>query len=135
MITIFTTPKDFNNEFEIIQKNAINSWRALSKEVEIIIFGDSNGAREISLDVKAVHIPDVKCSPNGVPILSDLFNQANQIASNELLMFINADIILPDNFLDVISILKKKRQFLMVGHRWDMDIDYYVNFNNENKKK
>ena len=40
MITIFSTPKDFDGEFEIIQKNAMSSWRAISKDIEIIIMGD-----------------------------------------------------------------------------------------------
>tara|TARA_B100001173_G_C15985161_1_gene546405 strand:+ start:832 stop:1476 length:645 start_codon:yes stop_codon:yes gene_type:complete len=51
-------------------------------------------------------------------------------------MFINADIILPINFLDIINPLYKKlRRFLMVGHRWDMEVDYFINFNNESKIK
>mgnify|MGYP003317919197 CR=1 FL=1 len=37
------------------------------------------------------------------------------IASNDLLMFINADIILPINFLDAVHpLLKKRRKFLLI---------------------
>ena len=50
MITIFTTPKDFKNEFEIIQKNAINSWRVLSNDIEIIIMGNSIGSKDSRLN-------------------------------------------------------------------------------------
>ncbi len=62
--------------------------------------------------------------------------QADKIASNDLLMFINADIILPINFLDSVHpLLKKRRRFLMVGHRWDMDVKHFINFNDKNYLK
>ena len=41
MITIFCTPKNFEGIFDIVQKNAIRSWRYLSDDLEIIIFGKS----------------------------------------------------------------------------------------------
>ena len=41
MITIFCTPKNFEGIFDIIQKNAIRSWRYLSEDLEIIIFEKS----------------------------------------------------------------------------------------------
>ena len=102
MITIFSTPKNFENIFNIIQTNAIKSWRALSSDIEIIIFGDSEGSRQISKEVGAVYVPKVKSSANGVPIL---------------------------------PLHKKGRKFLMVGHRWDMDVNYDINFDDENNKK
>ena len=34
MITIFATPKNFEGIFNTIQNNALNSWRALSDEIE-----------------------------------------------------------------------------------------------------
>ena len=37
MITIFTHTKPFKGHFGVIQYNAINSWRALSEDVEIMI--------------------------------------------------------------------------------------------------
>ena len=81
MITIFSTPKNFEGIFNNIQNNALNSWRALSSETEIIIFGKSKGSKEISKEINAIYIPNVKSSPRGVPLLSDLFDQANKIAT------------------------------------------------------
>ena len=79
MITIFGTPKNFEGIFKIIQINAIRSWRSLSKDVEIIIFGKSEGAQKIANEVSAIYYPNIKCSKNGVPLLSDLFYKANKI--------------------------------------------------------
>ena len=129
MITIFCTPKNFEGIFDIIQKNAMRSWRYLSKDLEIIIFGKSRGVQEVSDEIKAIHCPEVKCSKNGVPLLSDMFKKANKIASFDVLLFINSDIILPKNFIDC---FKKANQtnskFLFVGHRWDLKVDNFINF-------
>ena len=130
MITIFCTPKNFEGIFDIIQKNAIRSWRSLSSEIEIIIFGDSLGAKDIANEVDAIHYPHVKCSKNGVPLLSDLFYRANILSSFNILTFINADIILPGNFLKSVKIVDKQvSNFLTIGHRWDLDVKKEINFN------
>ena len=101
MITIFCTPKNFDGIFDIIQKNAIRSWRYLSEDLEIIIFGKSKGSQEISNEIKGIHYPDVKCSKNGVPFLSDMLQKASRIASFNVLLFINSDIVLPKNSIEV----------------------------------
>ena len=133
MITLFSTPKDFTGIFKTIQLNALRSWRALSPEIQIVIFGDSKGSKEAAQEVQADYIAKVKCSPQSTPILSDLFNQAQNIANYSIMTFINADIILPKNFLEIIQLASQEfRKFLMMGHRWDMDVEKIINFNVEN---
>lgn len=130
MITIFGTPKNFEGIFKIIQINAIRSWRSLSKDVEIIIFGKSEGAQKIANEVSAIYYPNIKCSKNGVPLLSDLFYKANKIASFDILLFINSDILLPKRFIYSIRNVKDKfSNFLLVGHRWDLKVENLINFN------
>ena len=73
MITIFSTPKNFEGIFDIIQQNAFNGWRALGNEVEIIIFGNSIGSEQNAKMINAVYLPDVRVTESGVPYLSDLF--------------------------------------------------------------
>ena len=132
MITLFSTPKNFTGIFKIIQLNALRSWRALSPDIQIVIFGDSEGSREAADEIQAEYIEDVQCSPRGVPILSDLFRKADKLSKYPILTFINADIILPDNFLSAIEISTNTfSKFLMVGHRWDMDVDTLINFDNK----
>lgn len=136
MITIFSTPKNFEGIFDIIQKNAINSWRALGNDIEIIIFGDSKGAKEIAKNVAAIYIPIVKKSSNGVPILSDLFAQAEEIAKYKILTFINADIMLPFNFIDIFNKIEIRfKKFLIVGYRWDLEIKEEINFEKINNNQ
>ena len=132
MITLFSTPKNFTGIFKIIQINALRSWRALSPDIQIIIFGDSEGSREAADEIQAEYIEDVQCSPRGVPILSDLFRKADKLAKYPILTFINSDIILPDNFLMNVDISSKAfTKFLMIGHRWDMDVDKLINIHDK----
>ena len=129
MITIFCTPKNFEGIFDIIQKNAIRSWRYLSEDLEIIIFGKSKGSKEISNEIKGVYHPDVETSKNGVPLLSSMFQKANEIASFDVLLFINSDIILPMNFVEVFKKANQtKSKFLFVGHRWDLKVNNFITF-------
>ena len=133
MVTVFCTPKNFEGIFNKIQKNAIRSWRHLSDDIEIIIFGESKGAKKIADEVSGIYFPNVKCSKNGVPLLSDLFNKANKIASFDTLLFINSDILIPENIIESIKIVKERFfNFLLVGHRWNIELKKIINFNEKN---
>ena len=135
MITLFATTKDFTGIYKTIQLNALKSWRSISNDIEIIIFGDSKGSEEAAEVVGAEYIPNVKCSDQGTPLLSDLFQQADKRAKYSILTFINADIILPENFFDeVMTVSKCFNKFLMVGHRWDMDVNDIIEFDNDNEQ-
>jgi hypothetical protein len=132
MITIFATPKNFEDIFIHIQENAIKSWRSISDDIQIVILGDSKGSKEIAEEVNADYIPKVRCSPKGTPYASDLFIQAEKIAKFPIITFINADIILPKNFVEEIKwVTDTMKKFLIIGHRWDMDIHEKINFQSE----
>ena len=132
MITLFTTPKNFKGEFNIIQTNALNSWRSISPDIQIIIIGNSEGNEEAADSIKAEFISNVKCSKEGTPLLSDLFAIAQSKAKNEIMAYINADIILPFDFLESIEIVSKHfHKFLLIGQRWDLDVDKKIAFKDE----
>ena len=135
MITLFATPKHFSGNINTIQLNALRSWRALSHEIQIIIFGDSDGSKEAAEEIRAEYIANVKCSPQGTPLLSDMFRQADIKAKFPILTFINADIILPKTFLSAVELSANLfNNFLMVGHRWDMDVEEFINFKTHSKQ-
>ena len=108
MITLFSTPKHFSGIFQIIQTNAFSSWRHLSHDIQIIILGNSKGSRAVADDIGAEFIPDIKCTNEGTPILSDLFLQAEKRAKYPIMAYVNADIILPENFLENIHLVFQK---------------------------
>ena len=132
MITIFSIPKSFENEhIKVIQKNAIKSWTYLSPKPEIILFGNDNGVSEISKELGILNIPDIKKNDFGTPLLNSAFDLVQKIAKNDILVYINADIILFPDFITKVRMINIP-VFLMSGRRWDLDIDELIDFSNVN---
>ena len=123
MLTIFTTAKPFRGHIRIIQRNALQSWKALHPEIEIILFGADEGAAEAAQEFGLRHEPQVERNEWGSKRLDYLFAQAQTMARNEILCYINCDIILMQDFWCAIERVRAMhREFLMVGRRWDTDI-------------
>lgn len=132
MLTIFSTCKPFKNEFKLIQKNAITSWTTLNKNIEIIIFGNEEGVEEICGKLPIKNIKDVK-RYNGLPVLSNLFYKTQKISKYDTLCYTNADIIFAEGLLETITVVKKLfRTFLITGIRFNVKIDFEINFNSKN---
>lgn len=127
MLTIFAIPKAFQGPFDIIQRNAIRSWTMLRPTCEVILLGNDEGVAEAAEYLGVRHVPSIACNDSGTPLVSDAFRIAQQIANHNLLAYVNADIILMSDWLRAILQIKK-HPFLMVGHRWDLDIDELLAF-------
>ena len=56
MLTMFTIPKAFRGDFDIIQKNAIRSWTLLRPECEIILFGNEEGTAEMAGELELARL-------------------------------------------------------------------------------
>ncbi len=129
MITIFAIPKPLNGPVAVTQRNAIKSWTQLKPGCEVILFGNDPGVADIAKELGLAHVPDVARNELGTPLLSDIFEKARAMASNDIVCFINADIILKSDFLDAVRRVKDRRDnFLLVGRRWDIDIDRPLEF-------
>ncbi len=123
MITFFSTPKPFRGHIGIIQRNAIQSWKLVHPDAEVILFGNEEGAAEAARDLSARHEPEVERNSLGTPLLSSLFDRADRLARHDRLCFLNADILLTDDFLAASTRLAKMHErSLMVGRRCDVDI-------------
>ena len=123
MITFFATPKPFRGHIGIIQRNAIRSWKLTHPDAEVILFGNEEGAAQAARDLGARHETEVERNSFGTPLLSSLFERADRLARHERLCFLNADILLTDDFLAASSRLAQMRETsLMVGRRCDVDI-------------
>lgn len=131
MITIFTIPKPFNDpHINAIQRNAIKSWTLLEPTPEIIVFGDDQGVKEVAEEFGLVHINDVKKNQYGTPTLDFVFEKAQQISKNDILCYVNADIIFTSDLISAINKINFKN-FLLVGRRNDLDIED-INFEEQN---
>ncbi|MGO9123528.1 MAG: hypothetical protein ACLP6G_01430 [Terriglobales bacterium] len=128
-LTLFTTPKKFEGHIGVIQRNAIASWIRMTPAPEVIMFGADEGAAETAAEFGLRHVPAVKCNEWGTPLVSDLFEQAQKLAAGAAVCYVNADIILFDDFAQAISrVAGWSNRFLMVGRRTDFDIKEPINF-------
>src|SRR5712692_3487431 len=129
MLTIFSTPKPFRGHSGIIQRNALQSWKRLRPDVEVILFGDEEGAAEVCAELGLRHEPRVERSPGGPKYLSYLFQRAQEIARHDFLCYSNCDIVLMSDFGKAFQAAAAwRRQFLMVGQRWDAEVTQSLEF-------
>ena len=134
MLTLFTIPKPFQGHINVIQRNAIQSWLKLEPKCEIILFGDDQGVAEAAGEFGVRHIPGIEKNKLGTPLLDSAFNLAQKTAKNDILVYINADIILMSDFVPAVKRIKFPL-FLMNGRRWDLDIKEEINFDNPDWEK
>lgn len=133
MITIFTCPKAFRRHINVIQRNAIQSWMQLEPKPEIIIMGNEEGTESLCKEFGLVHVPDIKCNELGTPLINSIFEKAEQRAINDILCYVNSDIILMSDFINTLKLVileKKCKDFLLIGKRWDIRIQELIAFNN-----
>jgi len=128
-LTIFAMPKPFVGHNGVIQKNAIRSWARLDPAPEIILFGDEPGIREMAQEVGARHEPDVERNEFGTPLVNKLFEAAQKLASNRVLAYVNADMILFEDFVEATQAVQTRfSTFLLIGRRWDFTLLDEIDF-------
>lgn len=131
MLTLFTIPKSFESHNALIQRNALNSWLRLRPACEIILCGNDPGVAEAAAEFGVSHLPNVTRNEYGTPLLNSAFDQVREVAKHSLLCYINADIILLDDFVPAVQRIEFA-EFLMVGQRWNLDVTKSVDFDQSN---
>jgi hypothetical protein len=123
-LTIFAIPKPFRGHIDVIQRNAIASWTRLDPRPEILLLGDEDGTAAAARDLGVVHQSGGARNEVGTPLLDDFFARGERTAAAPVLAYVNADIMLTADFLVAIERVRAAfRKFLMVGRRWDLNLD------------
>ncbi len=130
MITFFTIPRPFTDLHKIIQSNSILSWKKIYPKCEIIVFSDHASIAEFCKQNNLKLIESFKSNSYGTPLLSDIWKIVKKSSLNNLICYINTDIIL---FSDFFERAKKVNfdEFLLAGRRWDLNITDYIDFNSD----
>jgi hypothetical protein len=116
MLTIFCTAKPFLGHFKVIQENALRSWRSLQPQPEILLMGDGPGYSEAAQSLGLRQIKRVTCNERGLPLISSMFETAQLTASNNILCYLDADIILTHDFIPAVEVVAGRfDRFMMVG--------------------
>ena len=129
-LTVFTAPKPFTNpHIATIQRNAIKSWMQLGDEINVFMMGDEEGMTEFANEYQVRHFPDVKCSQEGTPYISSMFELARTESDAPYLAILNADIILMPDFVEAAKqVAAQEKDFLFLGRRWDLDVEEEIEF-------
>lgn len=129
MITLFSTPKPFRGHNGVIQRNALESWKCLHPDIEVILFGNEEGASEVCRQLGLRQEPEIERSRLGGPLAAYMFHRAQEIARFDLLCYSNCDILLLQDFRQALErLLPWGNTFLMTGRRWDVDIRGALDF-------
>lgn len=129
MITLFSTPKPFRGHINVIQRNALQSWKRLHPQVEVILVGDDEGAAAICQELGLGHVAGVRRSASGAKYLKDVFGAVQKRARHDHICYVNCDIVLLADFVAAARRVSAWRsEFLMVGQRTDVDITEPLNF-------
>jgi hypothetical protein len=129
MLTFFTTAKAFEGHSAIIQRNALQSWKCLHPDVEVILFGDDPGAADVCAELGLRHEPHVERHESGMKYLSYMFRKAQEIARHNLLCYSNCDIVFMQDFRFAVDRAAAwSNRFLLIGRRWDLDVAQPIPF-------
>ncbi len=121
-LTILSTPKAFRGLFDVIQRNAITSWTRLSPRPDVILFGTDDGTAELCTELGLRHVSDVATTPEGTPLLSDMFLQGQALATTPAVCWSNADVIFTDRLVQAAHLVAgHHRPLYVVGRRTDID--------------
>ena len=107
MITFFTTTKKFEGKIRSIQLNAIRSWLYLHKDIEVLVFDETDEINLKEIDNRITIIKDFE-KDFEIPRVDSMFIKASTIAKNKLVCFVNCDIILTHEFLIMCSVYLNK---------------------------
>lgn len=131
MVTLFSSLRPFIEPHTIlIQRNAIQSWLALTPRPQILLIGDDHGVAEIAREFSVEHVPEVEKDADGIPMRSSMCRIAYDVANHDLLCIINSDIVVLDHFYHALSGVSLDR-FVAAGRRYDLDVDYEIAANGE----
>ena len=123
MLTFFTTAKPFVGHSGVIQRNALQSWKLLHPDVEVILFGNEEGVAETCAELGLRHEPHVERHESGMKFLNYMFERAQKIARHNFLCYSNCDIVFMHDFWRAFELVSQRhKRFLMISQRWDTDI-------------
>jgi len=132
-LAIFTAPKPFSDtHVSMIQRNAIRSWQQMGEDVEIYLLGDEAGIAETANDLGVVHLPKLRRTKEGTPLVSSIFQVTRQASSAELMAYVNADILLLPETMEIVEpVHQNAEDFVLLGQRYDLDIRDTLDFSGD----
>jgi hypothetical protein len=130
-ITVFAIPKPFRGHFDLIQRNAINSWIRLRPYVEVLLMGDDEGTARAAQSLGVTHLPGIEVNQFGTPLVSSAFKLAQFATTSPILIYCNCDVIFMNDLIVAVERLANDPQltsFVAFGRRTEVNISREINF-------
>lgn len=129
MLTIFTTPRAFAGEFDVIQRNAIASWTRLQPRPQVLLMGNEPGTAAVCGQLRVEHVPEVRVNEFGTPFADSMIELADARAIHPLLLWIAADTILCDDVMPAVQEVSGRfRRFCIIAGRYRLPHPAPINF-------
>lgn len=122
-ITIFTIPEAFHGIQGITQRNAILSWKSLSSNIEIVLFGESKGTAEIARELSLTHIPQIE------QLGQEMLVKIKEIAQYPVLAYLQPTTLLtPVASAAIQTAFNRLDKFMIIGRCWEIDLEHSIDF-------
>ena len=120
MLTLFAIPKPFRGRVGDIQRNAIESWRALCPSLQIVLVGDEEGVEQSAreTDVGERRREASRRTIAGRRASDSAFELVEAVAATQpLRCLVNADVVLLDDFLPAVERVRAAFDRFLDGRR------------------
>ena len=124
MITFLSSPKPFIGIAKDQQYRAIRSWQATGKDVEIILYGVSDGIDQAGSDLNVKVVRQINSSSSGIPYFGSIVEHAAEHGKYDYQVYLNCDILLSGILQAMCQI--EFTHFLLIGQRIDLGEDVFV---------
>ncbi|MCK5347412.1 MAG: hypothetical protein KAR20_28575, partial [Candidatus Heimdallarchaeota archaeon] len=105
----------------------MKSWQELN--CETFLFCNDKGTKQAAKQFGAKHIPEVRRTRANTPVIGQIFKQMQGLTKNDVLVYLNTDIILVRGFVESISyVASQVDNFLVVESRYNLDVDYEIDY-------
>ena len=119
----------------MIQRNAIATWTKLNPAPDVLLFGSEEGTEQAARELNVRHVPVVTCTPSGTPRVDALFAAVRDQTQSRWLAYVNADIILLDDFSRAFASVQAEarrwgpgREVLLCSQRVDVVVREPIDF-------
>lgn len=122
---VYTIPRSFEGHRAVIQRNAVRSWQALG--LDVVFVGRDPGVQEVAEQEFGITTLPCTRSEHGTPLVRDVFYYAAQ--QQGVQAYFNTDCIFLDDLMPAVKEAARRfKRFVMIGQRWDVPIDYELDF-------
>ena len=98
----------------------------------MVLFGSEEGVAEIARECGPLHVPSIRCSSWGTPLVSDLFAAAQSVARTPFVAYANADILLTSSLVSAVAVLARHfGRFWLFCTPWNVWVEESLDFNGD----